>query len=119
MVKTAPLDEDTHTFFKNTQLALSKKYKVRVSMSDILADISHALRHPEDAAKLILRVRHEKQEKAMNRDTEKISINTVDNGENSNDISSDIGDNGVSGMRENIKKNKIITGGIEENIGNS
>ncbi len=70
MVKTTPLDGDTHTFFKKTQMALFEKYKVDISMSEIMADISYALRHPEEAARIILRARHEKQEKAMNSDIE-------------------------------------------------
>jgi len=49
-------------------MALFEKYKVDISMSEIMADISYALRHPEDAARIILRARHEKQEKAMNND---------------------------------------------------
>jgi hypothetical protein len=70
MVKTTPLDINTHTFFKKTQMALLEKYKVDISMSEIMADISYALRHPEEAARIILRARHEKQEKAMNNDIE-------------------------------------------------
>lgn len=60
MVKTAPMDEDTHTFFKKTQKALFEKYRINLSMSDIMADISCALRHPDEAAKMIMRARHTK-----------------------------------------------------------
>lgn len=58
MVKTAPMDDKTHTFFKKTQLALFEKYKIKVTISDMMADLSYALRHPEEAAKIILRARH-------------------------------------------------------------
>ena len=60
MVKTTPMDDETHTFFKKTQLALFEKYKVSLSMAAIMADISHALRHPEEAARIIFRTRHTK-----------------------------------------------------------
>ena len=65
MVKTTPLDEKTHMFFKKTQIALFEKYKIKATMSDLMADISYALKHPEDAAKLILSARREKQEKVI------------------------------------------------------
>ena len=102
MVKTTPLDGETHTFFKKTQMALFEKYRVDISMSEIMADISYALRHPEEAARIILRARHEKQEKAMNgdikskddkKDSGQIIIRTEVGGPTSEEIVNSIGGN--------------------------
>ena len=69
MVKTTPMDDETHTFFKKTQIALFEKYKINLSMATIMADVSHALRHPEDAASLIFRTRHLKHEDVIASET--------------------------------------------------
>jgi hypothetical protein len=65
MVKTAPMDNRTHTFFKKTQAALFEKYKISLSISDIMTEISYALHHPDDAAKIIMRARHKKHENVI------------------------------------------------------
>lgn len=62
MVKTMPMDENTHMFFKKTQLTLSEKYMINLTMSEIMTAISYTLISPEEAAGMIMRVRHAKYE---------------------------------------------------------
>ncbi len=69
MVKTTPMDEKTHMFFKKTQIALYEKYKISLTMSDLMADISYVLKHPEEAARMILRARHVKQDEVVSDET--------------------------------------------------
>ncbi len=57
MVKTAPLDEDTHTYLKKLQMTLTEKYKRNITIADILAGMSKILIDIDDTARKIIRVR--------------------------------------------------------------
>lgn len=57
MVKTAPLDEDTHTYLKKLQITLAEKYKRNITIADILAGMSKVLVDIDDTARKIIHVR--------------------------------------------------------------
>lgn len=57
MVKTAPLDEDTHTYLKKLQITLAEKHKRNITIADIVAGMSKILVDIDDTARKIIHVR--------------------------------------------------------------
>lgn len=80
MVKTAPLDEDTHTYLKRLQMTLAEKHKRNITIADIVAGMSKILIDIDDTARKIIHVRARDHEQIIYGNDDTSDKNNGENG---------------------------------------